>query len=117
MFPGLRAPRISLQILQTRAVIVSNVVVMKYHVSRTCEESMSYGSFHFATEDFFPHEFALIFTKVTPREIKKIFNERLISSHESRSSRHESRLDKERGRELIVRAVDLRASTLPIGDS
>lgn len=64
------------QVIRSKAVIMSSVIVMRYHVARTCLRAMPIGNYHFAIEGFLPHEVAMCFHRNLPRQITSAINKR-----------------------------------------
>ncbi|XP_022662330.1 glutamate receptor 2-like [Varroa destructor] len=65
------------QVIRSKAVIMSSVIVMRYHVARTCLRAMPIGNYHFAIEGFLPHEVAMCFHRNLPRQITSAINKRI----------------------------------------
>lgn len=64
------------QVIRGRAVIVSNIVVLRYHVARVCNHAMAIGNYHFGADDFFPHVFAMMYRKDFPAGVRDQMNRR-----------------------------------------
>ncbi|CAN8015239.1 unnamed protein product, partial [Ixodes persulcatus] len=63
-------------VLSGKAVIVSDVTTMRYHVSRTCRLFRD-ASYYFAKEQFFPHKFAIALRNGIDSRFTEFMNKRI----------------------------------------